>query len=77
MHCRGIAREELERAMREHHAEAEGRVRRVLLDDANVRVGTPALGEKGEQEAGGAGTDNPDTHGHRAAGDARECSRRL
>src|SRR5437763_2964998 len=44
--------EELQRAVGEHHAETEGRVRAVLLDDADLRIGSAPLQQVGEIEPG-------------------------
>ena len=57
-----ILAQEFERAVREHHAEAEGRIGRVLLDDADLPVGMLALGEVGEIQPRRAGACDENSH---------------
>lgn len=54
--------QELKGAVGEHNAEAERRVRRVLLDDGKVGDQPATLQENGEIETGGAGTDDTNAH---------------
>ena len=62
VHGGRVAREEFERAVREHDAEPEGRVRGVLLEDADVRFRPPSLGEQREQKPRGACAGDGDPH---------------
>ena len=70
LHCRREPRvhrglvpgEELERALREHHAEAEGGAARVLLDHHDLVCGALPLHEQGEEQARRAGADDRDPH---------------
>ncbi len=57
--------QELQRAIGEHHAEAEGRIRAVLLDEADLRLGKAPLQQIGEIEPGRAGAENGHAHGLR------------
>src|SRR2546426_12784499 len=54
--------QELQRAIGEHHAEAEGRIRAVLLDEADLRLGTAPLQQIGEIEPGRPGAEDGDLH---------------
>src|SRR4051812_4614795 len=54
--------QELECLLREHQAEAEHRVRRILLDDADAPMRMPALRQIREIDAGRAGADDEDIH---------------
>jgi hypothetical protein len=63
VHRRRIARQEFERTVREHDAEAERCAGFVLLDHAHVEVGAPALGQQREQQARGSGAGDTDAHG--------------
>src|SRR5712691_9837703 len=57
-----VLAQELERAVREHHAEAERGIGRVLLDDADLPVGMLALGEIGEIKPGWARSGDENFH---------------
>src|SRR5688572_6707563 len=59
---RVVRAQEFERAVGEHYAEAEGRVRAVLLDHADLPVRVPALGEVGEVQTSGPGASDQDLH---------------
>ena len=71
LHARGneidvvgvVLAQELERAVREHDAEAPGRAGRVLLIETNFVGGVPALPQGREIEATRPATQNAYTHG--------------
>jgi hypothetical protein len=54
--------QEVERALGEDEAEADGRAGRVLLDECDLRVAALAAEQIGEVEAGGPGADDHDLH---------------
>jgi len=58
-----VVAQEFEGAVGEHDAEAEGGVRRVLLDDGDVDASIAALDQRGEIEAGRTGAEDGDAHG--------------
>ena len=62
MQCGRVALEKSERPLREHHAETEGRVRGVLLEDLDGPRGEPALDEQRKQQPRGPGSEDGDAH---------------
>ena len=62
MKIRHVALEKRKRVERENHAEAEGRVGRVLLEDINLPRRKAALDEQREQKPGRPGPDYINTH---------------
>ena len=58
-----VLAQEFQRAVGEHHAEAEGGVGRVLLDHGDVGASVAALDQIAEIEAGGTGAEDGDAHG--------------
>ena len=60
-----ILAQEFECAVREHHAEAEGGIGRVLLDDADLPVGLLALGKIGKVKTRGTSPGDEDSHSMR------------
>src|SRR5690606_38576181 len=62
---RVVLLQKFERAIREHEAEAEARVGRVLLEYANLDLGTAPLQKIGEVKPGRPGSDDRDSHGAR------------
>ena len=60
---RVVLAQEFERAVGEHHAEAEGGVGRILLDHGDVGVRPPALEQIGEIKSGRPGAENGNAHG--------------
>jgi hypothetical protein len=71
VHLRRVARQEFERAVREDDPETERRVARILLDDANVCVCTPAFRQQREEQTCGTGAGNADAHRGRGRRNAR------
>jgi hypothetical protein len=57
-----VARQELQRAAREHDAEAERGVARILLEDGDRGLRALALQEQGEEQARRARADDQDLH---------------
>ena len=57
-----VLAQEFERTVGEHHAEAEGGVGRVLLDDRNVGVRPPPLEQISEVKPGRPGAENGNAH---------------
>ena len=55
--------QEFERAVGEHHAEAEGGAGRILLDHGDVGVRPPALEQISEIKSRRPGTENGNAHG--------------
>src|SRR3954470_13517744 len=56
-----VVAQKFQRAFGEHHAETEGGVRRVLLDDGNVAAAA-ALDQVAEIKPGRTGAENGDAH---------------
>ena len=54
--------QELERAIGEHHAEPERRVRTVLLDHADLHLGAAPLQQIGKIESGWPGAEDRNLH---------------
>ena len=57
-----VLAQEFQRAVGEHHAEAEGGVGRILLDDGDIGARLTALDQVGEIEPGRPGAENDDAH---------------
>jgi hypothetical protein len=62
VHRRHITREEFQRTVREHDAEAERRVTCILLEDAHLDVRAAPFDEIGEEQARRSGSGDTDTH---------------
>src|SRR6185503_10548532 len=58
-----VRAQEFQRALGEHHAEAEGGVGRVLLKDGDLGAAVAALDQVSEIEPGWSGAENGDAHG--------------
>ena len=57
-----VLAQEFQRAVGEHHAEAEGGVGRILLDHGDIGAPAAALDQIGEIEPGRPGAENGDAH---------------
>ena len=57
-----IVAQEFERAVGEHHAEAEGGIRRILLEHADLGIGIPPSHEIGKVEPSRARAEDGDAH---------------
>src|SRR6478609_967206 len=57
-----VRAQEFQRAVREHHAEAEGGVGRVLLEHGDLGAAVAALDQVSEIEPGRSGAEDGDAH---------------
>ena len=57
-----VALEKRQRSVREHHAEAERRIGRVLLVDVDLPARKAAANQQGEEQSGRAGAQDRELH---------------